>query len=280
MATGMPVRRRYLVIQLKKLRAAAGMTQEDAWKALGWSRAKLQRLEWGEFQRVKAGDIMALCQLYGAPSDLSEELVEIAHASRTDRPWWVDHQDVLNGAFIGLEAEAPSIHELSIDVIPELLQTEAYALATTEAAVGLSETEARLVARSRIKRRELAIERPEPARFSAVIDEGAARRQVGGDEIMREQLRHVIDLSERPNVEVRVLPFTGGAHAGSGRAPFTVFGFGTGDEDSVVFTASGTHGSQLESATEVELHRQIFGSLQESALAPRETKALLEQLIA
>lgn len=280
MATGMPVRRRYLVIQLKKLRAAAGMTQEDAWKSLGWSRAKLQRLEWGEFQRVKAGDIMALCQLYGAPSELADELVEIAHASRTDKPWWLNHQDVLDGTFMALEAEAPSIHEFSIDVIPELLQTEAYAAATTEAAADLSDAQAQVVTRSRLRRREQTLDRPEPAWFSAVIDEAAVRRQVGGPEVMRDQIRHMIDMSERLNVEVCLLPFTVGAHAGLGNPPFTFFGFGAGDEDSVVFVASGSHGSYLDSPEEAERHGKVFNRARESALPTQETKAFLEQMIA
>lgn len=137
MVARMPVRRRYLVIQLKRLRREAGLSQDEVWKALGWSRAKLQRLEAGDFQRLKAGDIMALCQVYKADKAVAEELIQIARDSRAEKPWWIRYKDVLPGAFLGLEAEATLIQEYNIALVPGLLQTRDYATALMRTSVDI-----------------------------------------------------------------------------------------------------------------------------------------------
>ncbi|WP_116246246.1 helix-turn-helix transcriptional regulator [Nocardiopsis sp. FIRDI 009] len=279
MATGMPVRRRYLVIQLRRLRHAAKMTQDEVWKALGWGRAKIQRLEAGEFQRVKAGDIMALCQLYSAPEAVAEELVQIARDSRTDKPWWLQYQDVLPGAFVGLEAEATMIQEFNIGLVPGLLQTEPYIRALLAPSIGNTEEQANLRLESRLERQNKVLGRSEPALFFAVIDEAAIRRQVGGPDVMRGQIEHLLEMSRRPNVEIQILPFSAGAHAAGG-LPFTVLSFSDGNSaDSVVFLESRGDGFYLESQEEIHRHRLIFSRTQGSALSVGESADFLGSLI-
>ena len=278
-ATGMPVRRRYLVIQLRRLRSAANLTQDDVWKALGWGRAKIQRLEAGEFQRVKAGDIMALCQLYDAPADVAEELIHIARESRTHKPWWLQYQDVLPGAFIGLEAEATMIQEFNIGLVPGLLQAEAYISALLEASVGSTSEQQAQRLQIRLERQESILERSEPPLILAVIDEAAVRRQVGGAGVMREQIRHLLEVGERPNVDIQILPFASGAHAAAG-LPFTILSFGDRNSaDSVVFLESRADGFYLESGEEIDRHRLVFSRTQGSALSVKDSAAFLEDLI-
>ncbi|MFI6575326.1 helix-turn-helix domain-containing protein [Nocardiopsis sp. NPDC050513] len=279
MTTGMPVRRRYLVIQLRRLRNAAKMTQDEVWKALGWGRAKIQRLEAGEFQRVKAGDIMALCQLYDAPEPVAEELVQIARESRTDKPWWLQYQDVLPGAFVGLEAEATMIQEFSIGLVPGLLQTEPYIRALLASSIGNSEEQADLRLESRLERQNKVLGRSEPALLFAVIDEAAVRRQIGGPDVMRGQIEHLLEMGCRPNVEIQILPFTSGAHAAGG-LPFTILSFSDRNSaDSVVFLESRGDGFYLESQEEIHRHRLIFSRTQGSALSVAEAADFLESLI-
>lgn len=279
MATGMPVRRRYLVIQLRRLRSAANMTQDEVWKDLGWSRAKIQRLEAGEFQRVKAGDIMALCQLYDAPADVAQELIQIARDSRTHKPWWLQYQDVLPGAFVGLEAEATMIQEFNIGLVPGLLQTEAYISALLEASVGSTRDQSAQRLKIRLERQENILERPESPLILVVIDEAAVRRQIGGPEVMHEQMRHLCEIGRRPNVDIQVLPFDAGAHAAAG-LPFTILSFGSENSaDSVVFLESRADGFYLESAEEIDRHRLVFSRTQGSALSVKDSAAFLEGLI-
>lgn len=279
MATGMPVRRRYLAIQLRRLRHSAKLTQDEVWKDLGWSRAKLQRLESGGFQRLKAGDIMALCQLYSAPDDVAQELIQIARDSRTHKPWWLQYEDVLPGAFVGLEAEATMIQEFNIGLVPGLLQTPAYISALLASSVGNTAEQADQRLKSRLERQRNILERHEPPLLSAVIDEAALRRRIGGEEVMREQIRHLLDIGRRPNVEIQVLPFSAGAHAAGG-LPFTILSFSDGSNaDSVVFLESRGDGFYLESEAEINRHRLVFSRTQGSALSVPDSATFLEDLL-
>jgi transcriptional regulator with XRE-family HTH domain len=274
----MPVRRRYLVIQLRRLRNAAGLTQDRVWKDLGWSRAKLQRLEAGEFQRVRAGDIMALCQLYGAEPEIAQELVRIAQESRTDKPWWLQYQDILSGAFVALEAEASTIQVFTVGLVPGLLQTPAYIAALLDASVGVDKREAERRLRVRLERQKNVLEREQPPRFTAIIDEGAVRRRVGGDEVIGDQIGYLVDMGRRPGIEIRIVPFEVGAHA-SGGLPFSIFGFGNpGGADSVVFQEARGDGFYLESPEEIERHRLSFERTRKSALSVEESRDYLKTL--
>ena len=280
MVARMPVRRRYLVIQLKRLRREAGLSQDEVWKALGWSRAKLQRLEAGDFQRLKAGDIMALCQVYKADKAVAEELIQIARDSRAEKPWWIRYKDVLPGAFLGLEAEATLIQEYNIALVPGLLQTRDYATALMRTSVdihGEKEVQRRLEIRA--ERQRTVLDREEPPMVMAVIDEAAIRRQIGGVETMKAQVRHLLELSERPRIDIQILPFSAGAHAAAG-VPFTILGFdGTDAAGSVVYLESHKDGYYLDTDEEIARYRLIFSRTQGSAMSVEDSRIFLEQLL-
>ncbi|TDQ52997.1 helix-turn-helix domain-containing protein [Actinorugispora endophytica] len=278
MAMGMPVRRRHLIIQLKRLRNEAGLSQDEAWKLVGWSRAKLQRLEAGDFQRVKAGDIMALCQIYNADKAVAEELIQIARDSRKETPWWFQYKDVLPGTFIGLEAEATLIQDYAIALIPGLLQTRDYTAALMNTSTDVPKQEVRQRLEIRAERQRSVLDREQPPMLMTVIDEAAVRRQIGGPETMREQIQHLIELSERPSVDIQVLPFSAGAHAAAG-IPFTILGFdGANAAGSVVYLETHKDGFYLDSDTEIARHRLIFSRTQGSAMSVEDSRDFLERL--
>ncbi|GAB3477916.1 helix-turn-helix domain-containing protein [Nocardiopsis coralliicola] len=280
MPGGMPVRRRHLIIQLRRMRRAAGLSQDDVWKSLGWSRAKLQRLEAGDFQRVKAGDVMALCQLYEAERAEADELIQIARDSRKNLPWWYQYKDVLPGAFVGLEAEADLIQEFSIGLVPGLFQTRAYIAELLDRAVGIPKAEIEQRLDIRLERQESVLARPKPPTIMTVIDESAVRREVGGREVMREQIGHLLQLAERPNIQIQVVPFSAGAHAGSS-IPFVLLGFDGGSiAGSVVYIESRGDGFYLEDEEEIARHRLIFSRMQGTALSAEDSAAFLEGALA
>ncbi|KUP97587.1 helix-turn-helix domain-containing protein [Thermobifida cellulosilytica] len=280
MAARMPVRRRHLVIQLKRLRREAGLSQDEVWKALGWSRAKLQRLEAGDFQRLRAGDIMALCQIYKADEAVAQELIQIARDSRTEKPWWTQYKDVLPGAFLGLETEATLIQEYNIALVPGLLQTRDYTAALMRTSVDIhGEEEIRRRLEIRAERQRAVLDRDNPPMVMAVIDEAAVRRQIGGGETMKSQVRHLIELSERPRVDIQVLPFAAGAHAAAG-IPFTILGFdGTDAAGSVVYLETHKDGYYLDTDEEIARYRLIFGRTQGSAMSVEDSRDFLERLL-
>lgn len=279
MANSFPVRRRHLVYQLKRLRVEAGLTQDDVWKDLGWSRNKIQRIEKGDFVRIKAGDVIAMCSLYQVGKEETDELVEIARQSRQHKPWWLQYDEVLPGAFIGLESEATMIQEFSVSLVPGLFQTRGYIEGLMKRSEGITVAREEFQPRveMRLERQRSVLERSAPPTILSVIDEAALRREVGGTDVIREQVQHLLELSKRPNIELQVLPYSAGAHAGGG-FPFTILGF-EGGAGSVVYIETFSDGFYLEDDTEVTRHRLVFSRMQGAAMSVEDSVTFLEGLV-
>ena len=121
-------RRRRLAAELRRLRVGTGKSAEEVGKVLGWSKAKISRYELAQ-SGLKLGDVARLLEFYGVQGSQREQLLALAEEA-TQKGWWEAYSDVLTEghlAFIGLEAEATSILEWQISVVPGLLQTEQYA---------------------------------------------------------------------------------------------------------------------------------------------------------
>src|SRR5580704_4464510 len=122
------VRRRRLAAELRRLRVSTEKTAEDVGKVLGWSKAKISRYELAQ-GGLKPADVARLLEFYGVQGSHREQLLMLAEEA-TYKGWWEAYSDVLTEghlAYIGLEAEATSIREWQINVVPGLLQTEQYA---------------------------------------------------------------------------------------------------------------------------------------------------------
>jgi Domain of unknown function (DUF5753)/Domain of unknown function (DUF397) len=130
------------------------------------------------------------------------------------RSWWADYRDIMRtGSFIGLEAEAASVRAWAPNVMPGLLQTADYARALLTS--GLPNPEpAQIDKRVQVRMtRQARLTGDDLLHFSAIIDEAVLRRTVGGAEAMRDQLRHLLEVSKFPNVNLQVLPLDAGEHA-------------------------------------------------------------------
>ncbi len=122
------VRRRRLAAELHRLRECSGLTGDQVAERLGWSQAKISRIE-NTRTGIKPADAQRLLDLYGVDGGRRDELLAMAgEASR--KAWWetysTDIPDELVD-FIGMEAEAETISNWESEVVPGLLQTEAYA---------------------------------------------------------------------------------------------------------------------------------------------------------
>src|SRR5258708_7941089 len=123
------VRRRRLAAELRSLRPTTGKTADEVGIALCWSKAKVSRYELAR-SGLKPADVARLLDFYGVQGSHRERLLTLAEEA-THKGWWEAYSDILTEghlAFIGLEAEAKSVLEWQISVIPGLLQTERYAL--------------------------------------------------------------------------------------------------------------------------------------------------------
>lgn len=262
------VRGRKLASELRRLRKGVELAVEEAAAQLGWSRFKVSRIEKAQ-TKPTAADLRTMLDLYGVDNATRAALVEL-HREAWRRGWWTDYSDVFRGSYVALEDDAATIDEWSPQLIPGLLQTDDYARAVIRAS--LAEDNPATVQRrvqARSARRTLLgrIDPPAPA-FTAIIDEAALRRPVGGVEVMRAQLRALLDAARRPNVTVRVLPNASGAHPGLD-GPFIILSFPEHLAPDVAYVETKAGDTYLESAADVRRFRVDFENLSAAAMDPQ-----------
>lgn len=222
---------RRLLAELRQARTSARMSQQQAAEELDWSLSKLIRIEHGA---VKVGitDLRAMLRLYGITDENRvEELVGVARASREQR-WWDDYRKLISPSFlqyVAMESTATLHRQFQNSVIPGILQTRDYArslMITYERDANPPLIEQYVDFRMK---RQTALT-TEGAEFFVILDEAVLRRQVGGPDVMREQLEHLKEVAKQPAVSIQVLPFTAGTHRAM-RATFYVLEVPTGVDD-------------------------------------------------
>jgi transcriptional regulator with XRE-family HTH domain len=271
---------RRLIIELKQFREAAGLTGEQVAEQMGWSVAKVYRIE-GDRVRVLARDVQRLLKLYGIGGEQAEAVMELARLARV-KDWWHQYSGAIPEWFqfyVGLEAAASAMQEYNAELVTGLLQTEAYARAVMAAAMRAEPDEEidRQVA-VRLERQKRLAARDAPTVW-AIMNESVLRRQVGGPEVMAGQLAHIGQLAARPNVTVQVLPFTAGAHPAM-LGSFTVMQFPDPADRDVVYLEAETGGLYLEKPEDVRRYSLMVDYLRAQALGPAESRALIAHLAA
>lgn len=207
------VRARGLGTELRELREKSHLTTREVARRLGWSASTVSRTETGQ-RNVSSEDVAALLALYGVTGEERDRLLTLAREA--DQPgWWETRHPGLPSqltALIGFESQAAQITDVALVVLPGLLQTADYARAVINAA-GIPPMQAETRVATRLGR-QAALSRPKPPQYRAILDEAVLRRPIGGRTTMAAQLRHVLTITERPNVEVMVVPYDQGAHPG------------------------------------------------------------------
>ncbi|MFJ4362690.1 helix-turn-helix domain-containing protein [Streptomyces chartreusis] len=265
MAVGPTTRRRQLGADLRRLRESKGMTLEEAGARVGISKATLSRYETKEGS-VKWPAVDALCREYGASDAERLALVDLAKGARI-QGWWRSLADPIPESMnlmLTLEDEVVREDHYACMYVPGLLQTRPYAEAVHRASeVQCPEREVQHMVDIRMKRQEL-LDRDEPPHIWCVIDEAALRRRVGGRDVMQDQLRHLLTMSQLPHITVQVLPFAAGAHAAA-VGSFVVLR-GPASELDVVYVDLLGGGLFMEKQGELERYRLAFEYLSAQAL--------------
>lgn len=279
--------RRRIGRKFANLRIRAGLSQLKAAEQLQRSPATVQRIEAGD-QKVKFRDIevRAMCQLYGASSADTDELLALTTATRngTASAWWHDYTNTSLpkwfGLFVSLESTAWRIREYEPESVPGLFQTREYAREVTAVPHGmLDDPEIDRRVDVRMERQRL-LSGPRPPQLEVVLNEAVLVRTVGGPEVMEAQLRHLLEVSRSPGVSVRVLPFTAGVHGGMTSA-FTILEFPTSPdlsepgEPPVVYVDSLTGALYLDKTTEVQAYELAWNDLGVRALDEDASRKLI-----
>ncbi|MFB6962764.1 helix-turn-helix domain-containing protein [Streptomyces sp. NPDC056309] len=267
-------------VQLAGFREDAGLSQEQSARELGFSAAKLSRIESGKGRRPPAeGDVRALLKLYG--TDEYESSVLLRLLRRAGEPgWWQRYDKRLMPEWfdrlVGLQEAAAAIRTFEIQYVPGLLQTAAYTRAVVER--GLPTASAGEVQRRvelRMQRAQLLLRYDAPQVW-AVLDESVLLRVLGSREVMREQLDHLVTMAQRPNVTVQIVPLDV-TNASAPAIPITYLRFGGLDLPDVVYLEHIRSANFLEDRDETEEYRIALDRLADEALTPLESLALLRK---
>ena len=273
------VQRRRLAAELRRLRTGTGKTAEDVGKSLGWSKAKVSRYELAQ-SGLKPEDVARLLDLYGVGGDHREQLLVLAEEA-THKGWWEPYaSDLTEGhlAFIGLEAEAVSMMEWQVNVIPGLLQTEQYGHEVLTGYAQVATISPRAIQRRLQTRliRQHVLTREQPLEYVALLDQSVLHRQRGDRSVMYAQLQRLAAMAELENVRIQVLPLRG--NNGFVVDSFTILQFGGSDETALHDVVSIDHLRNelyIEGDTDPQQFQLAFKHLAEEALPPRDSRDLI-----
>nr|WP_203729237.1 helix-turn-helix transcriptional regulator [Streptomyces sp. SID12501] len=275
--TNPTVRRRRLGAELRRLRLASGLKSTEVAERLMVSQPKISHLENGN-RAISPRDVRDLCAIYEVTDQqVIDSLMEMARESG-QRGWWHPYGDLSDSVYIGLETDAVSLHTHAPMVVPDLLQTPAYAHAV------LAETIPRLTAEQAATRLKVRLRRQHriydpacPLRVWVILNESALRCVVGRPDVMREQLEHLKALGAEPHITVQVLPHTAGAHPGlSGQ--FSILQFADSPEAGVVYLERFTSDLYLEKPSDVQHYNVIYDRLRTRALTPDSSRDFITDI--
>ncbi|MEU0644498.1 helix-turn-helix domain-containing protein [Streptomyces umbrinus] len=265
---------------LRRLRESRGITREKAGYSIRASESKISRMELGRVS-FKTRDVEDLLTLYGIADEAERtSLLSLAKEANV-AGWWHSYSDVLPSWFptyVGLEGAASLIRSYEVQFVHGLLQTEAYAHAVVARGMkGASEADIERRVALRLERQKYLVSESAPD-FHVVLDEAALRRPYGDREVMRGQLQHLIDISQRPNVRLQVMPFSFGGHSGESGA-FTVLSFPESDLSDVVYLEQLTSALYLDKREDVTQYEKAMKELQQDSPGPDESRDLLRGLL-
>ncbi|WP_040814864.1 helix-turn-helix domain-containing protein [Nocardia concava] len=281
---GSTVPRRQLGRYLRELRQQSGMTIAEVARRIERGATTLQRLETGQADRIRLWDIEALCQVLGASDTETAALKGLAQQGNT-KSWWHEYGDLIPANFdvyMGLEAAAESLTSFQ-ELVPGLAQTPEYARALIRSGKpGEADSEISRRVEMRMHRQVLVTRRAQPTRLDVILDESVLHRMIGNPKIMSAQLRHLAELSTKPNITIHVLPFSAGNPLGDLTGPFTILDFGADSsqsgEPSVVYVESYTGAMYFDDRDCVDRYRAAHEAMRRVALDERQSRDLLRHM--
>ncbi|MDA3629035.1 helix-turn-helix transcriptional regulator [Saccharopolyspora sp. WRP15-2] len=273
-----PAPRAYVLgAELRDARNKAGLGLRQLATKLDVSHSVVVRWERG--QRVPSTEaVSALCAVLGMNGTTRERLMKLTREAVSEPPNTVSvgatgEADQM-AALLEFERMATAITEVSPVIVPGMLQTADYASAIMSAGIPSGETDKRVM--MRLGRRDLITRRRAPVRFTAVMLESALHQSIGGPEVMLDQLHFLLEMGERGNVEIRVVPSAAGwtpAHAG----PFVLLEFAKAEP--VVHLEHHRSSAFLRDEADVKAFVSAREDVEQSAMSSEDTADLIARII-
>jgi transcriptional regulator with XRE-family HTH domain len=264
---------------LRQYRHAAKLDQPQAAEVIAASQARISRLESGHVT-ARVIEVRLLLDAYGVTdSEVRVKLEELAKHSK-NRGWWLEHAAHLRPDYvdhIALEDDATYIREWQPVLVPGLLQTPAYAEAVIASTPHYIAPE-RIAQLVKVREGRQAKIEEGGATYTAILWEAVVTQPMVSVEIHREQLSRILEVSERKNVTIQVLPFSAGAVAGSTYA-FSSFSFESEPTVEAVAMENLRGTSVLEAPEDLAAYANAFDQLRSAALAPEASVRLMRSAL-
>ena len=265
---------------LRRFRERTPLSQGEVAKKLGWSLSKMQRIESADVA-LSLTDLRALLDVYGVvDTGLVAELSREAVAARRQRwvtpPEYREHLTPGLRQLLEFESEAVAIRAYQNVVVPGALQTPAVAELVLNAAGSRLMPDARRVRFDvRMQRRKRLLDNPQGPAYLLLLDQSVIKRHVDDPEVMAEQLTALVEIAQRPNVRVRIVPFEKSLWIGL-VDPFSIVNLSDDDHDAVVYREFYNGDRVSDDPAEVSDCREIFEKMWGASLTEEATVGEIE----
>jgi uncharacterized protein DUF5753/helix-turn-helix protein len=273
--------------ELRRHRERAGLGRDAAADAGDLTAATVDLLEAGRVV-VPQHALAALLTRYGVlDEERRAELLSLArHAG--DPRWWQDFADILPQqyeTYLRLEQATSLIRSYDPEIVPRLLQTRDYARASIRAIfdqlgtthLGITRTEDVERQVDIRMRRQRLLDAPDGPTLWATVDEGALRHRIGGSDVLRAQLTHLLESADRPRVVLQVV-LAGAARPYAANAPFTLMRFAQHFLPDIVYVEQTTRPLYLDRRADVDHYTMLMDRLAARAERPARTPAALSRI--
>ncbi|CRK59618.1 Putative DNA-binding protein [Alloactinosynnema sp. L-07] len=260
---------RWLAHELLRLRTAAGLDRKEVAEQLHCTTQKIGHLETGTVPPKTLELEKVLLPLFGVPQDRWPFYLQAARDARK-KGWWEGYaptQPDWFSLYVGLEQGASEIHTWQPMLVHGLLQTGEYARAVMQGGTSeLSEDAIDRRVEARLARQAILADN-DPPRLWLVLGEAALHSNVGGPDVMRAQLRHLLAVAKYPRVTIQVLPGDVGAHPGT-QGAFAIMDFPAENDPGLAYIEHRGGALYLEDQRVVKDHRIALDHLRGLALSP------------
>jgi transcriptional regulator with XRE-family HTH domain len=248
-------------------RDKAGLTRSEIAGRIHKSVSLVQAIELGDRAATEdvTKDLEAVLGTGGALSQLREEMGD-GLGYKAYPSWFYE--------WLWIEREAKRLRWFEPQLVPGLVQTADYARAVFHTRFGMTDEWVEEQVAARLRRQEI-LDHEQPPMLWVIIDESVLRRAVGGAYVMREQLRHLIDMARRPRISLQVIPSAVGAHWG-----LCAGGFALADSEDgnvVGYQETASAGQFVDRTEDVSALAECWDTLVREALPWAASLAVLEE---
>jgi hypothetical protein len=273
-----------LLNELNRLRDESGVSAERAAQELGCRVSKISRIHLGQ-SKISPGDTKLLAELHGAPPELVEVLVDLAR-NLGQKGDWTSYGNVYRDSFrflLDLEAHSSRVQVMEAEIVPGLLQTDGYVQALSQAPTLSGEPrDIDAVVDASRARRTIVTRVDDPPMLSFILSESVLRRRYGDAAVMREQLTHLVEVAQRPNVQIQVLPFHTESPVSYVSLHFALLhvpGPGIAAPLDIAYIELFDDARYLDGHDSVAAYTRLWGFMQAAALGPSESLTFIQKII-